>query len=135
MKKLKRWRYYCDFCKKAGGSAPAMERHEKSCTMNPNRNCRMCDHWAGGCDFERVKEVAKLIIGKTSWLVYREGDEAIEVDILNTLRDEAGGCPACMLAAMRQTDTVALFTQFSYEKEKAEFWKVVNNKRASHGWY
>ena len=43
MYKKKKWRYYCDFCKKAGGSAGAMAKHEKHCTNNPNRYCRLCD--------------------------------------------------------------------------------------------
>ena len=41
-------RYYRDFCKKSGGSAYHMRRHESACTANPNRQCGMCD--GGGYD-------------------------------------------------------------------------------------
>ena len=43
MKTKLRQRHYCDFCKKSGGSRYHMERHEKYCTMNPKRECRMCE--------------------------------------------------------------------------------------------
>ncbi len=44
MRQAKRWRYYCDFCKKSGGRKDAIENHEKVCTANPNRQCGLCDH-------------------------------------------------------------------------------------------
>lgn len=39
MKVLLRKRYYCDYCKRAGGSRVHMEKHEKGCTNNPKREC------------------------------------------------------------------------------------------------
>ena len=42
MKARQKWVYYCDFCKKKLMVRAAMERHEKHCTMNPDRVCRMC---------------------------------------------------------------------------------------------
>lgn len=35
-------RYYCEFCKKSGQSASHISKHEKRCTLNPNRHCGMC---------------------------------------------------------------------------------------------
>ena len=35
--------YWCGFCKtKRGLSKYAMEKHEKHCTANPGRECRLC---------------------------------------------------------------------------------------------
>lgn len=42
MKKKLVTRYYCEFCKKANCCAPAMTKHERACTGNPNRICGMC---------------------------------------------------------------------------------------------
>lgn len=42
MKVLLRKVYYCDFCKKSNRSASAMSKHEKHCTLNPKRECRLC---------------------------------------------------------------------------------------------
>ncbi len=35
-------RYYCSYCQKSGCAANHMKKHEKRCTMNPNRFCGMC---------------------------------------------------------------------------------------------
>ena len=84
MRSKKVWRYWCDFCSKGGCSKSAMVKHEQHCTLNPARKCRMCT------DFPRViqQPIADLIAA------YNEGIEA--------LRTKANGCPACMLAAIRQ---------------------------------
>ncbi len=34
--------YKCDFCGKKGYSKGHMNKHERHCTMNPDRACRMC---------------------------------------------------------------------------------------------
>ena len=36
-------KYICDYCGKKQYASWAMKKHEKHCTMNPNRECRMCD--------------------------------------------------------------------------------------------
>lgn len=76
-------RYYCDHCKKSGGQRAAMERHEKGCTLNPDRYCRMCDR--GNAEHAPI---AILIAAA------REG--------LAALQKAADGCPACTLAGIRQ---------------------------------
>ena len=38
MKAIKKWRYYCDHCKKSGASSFHMAAHERSCTLNPLRS-------------------------------------------------------------------------------------------------
>ena len=42
MRTAMRPRYYCDHCNKGNGSPSAMRRHERGCTMNPQRVCGMC---------------------------------------------------------------------------------------------
>ena len=95
MKQVKRWRYYCDHCKKAGGSKHHMRKHEERCTMNPNRVCGMCRM------LEEVQsDIGDMIAAIGPYMPHSDwGDEA-----LCRLRDSANGCPACMLAAIRQAN-------------------------------
>ena len=84
MKKQLRWRYYCDHCRKAGGQVKAMEKHETVCTLNPGRVCGMCKV----AELEQVP-LAELL---AAWrrLAFAEVSEM------------ASGCPACLLAMIRQ---------------------------------
>lgn len=87
MRQLKRWRYYCDFCRKAGGSKRHMETHETHCTLNPNRLCRV--HSVIMFDQECQPTTAELL-------------DAFKVGF-GKLKEVAHNCPACILSAMRQT--------------------------------
>lgn len=80
------WRYKCDHCGKTGYSAGHMARHERGCTLNPERVCGMCK-WSLVTQAQMGELIAAL--GK--------GDEAG----VRALRDVANNCPACMLAAIR----------------------------------
>jgi hypothetical protein len=115
MRKVKRWRYYCEYCKKSGGSGYHMESHERGCTNNPNRKCGMC----GTCT-----PVATLI-------------EALgDGKDLSKIRKEADNCPACILAAIRQSklqymcddEGMGFRVDFDFKAEKAEWWKNVNEE-------
>lgn len=123
MKRVKRWRYYCDHCKKSGGSGGAMAKHEKHCTMNPERSCRMCDV-ANGNQAPIKELIAAVGHGR------KEG--------LENVRTAAEGCPACILAAIRQSKIneiadengiVPGYVEFDFKQEKAEFWASINNEQ------
>jgi hypothetical protein len=60
--------YYCDYCKKHSLSASTMSIHEKHCTMNPNRKCRL--HEAMGESMENFPEILEKWRG-----IKREIDE------------------------------------------------------------
>lgn len=77
------WRYKCDFCGKTGYSACHMAKHEKHCTANDNRECRVCKLVEA-----EQKPMADLVAA--AW----RGIEALE--------EVAEGCPACMLSAIRR---------------------------------
>lgn len=131
MKKVKRWRYYCDFCKKAGGQPHAMREHEKHCTMNPERDCRMCDSFGGGGAslpelIAFVKEKAETV----HWSGEDQDFKLLDNDDLAKLRDMAEGCPACMLAALRLTRTHA---ELDFKKESKAIWDMVNEQHAMAG--
>ena len=103
MKRIRRWRYYCDYCKKSSGRSLA--DHEKHCTMNPARVCRFCKLLG-----ETQRPLAELFAAIRS--VPREGS------VLTALGNVTGKCPACILAAIRQyPDTLfdESVTMFDYK--------------------
>lgn len=131
MKKKRVWRYYCEFCKKSGCSAGHMKRHEIHCTNNPNRKCGMCSE--AGLYQQPIEDLIKAL-GKGD----KEG--------VDNLREKADGCPACMLAAIRQSklqfydvdeDGYHGFyvDSFDYKKEKEEFWSELNDERSQQAYY
>lgn len=131
MKKKKVWRYYCDYCKKSGCSAYHIQRHEGACTNNPGRHCNMCNV----VQFNN-KPIDELV----------EALGCGDRDGVDKLRELSEGCPACMLAAIRQsklqlqTDEVDGWEQhfhvdFDYQMEKANFWSSYNDEMAEKASY
>jgi len=123
MKRKPAYRYYCDFCKKSGGSGGHMKRHEQGCTKNPARVCRMCGH-------------AGLKQKPLEWLVVALGNG--DAEGVGRLRDASEGCPACMLAAICQSklqrpysigEDNGFHVEFDFRKEKESFWAGVNQGR------
>ena len=141
MKAKKRWRYYCDFCRKSGGSRSHMEAHEKSCTMNPTRKCRMCHYCDqvqedienimdaimedANCHFERRVEDEK----QKKWSIHPLDKIKLHKATALTL------CPACILAGIRQvnpefTDDWVVEWDFDFKKETDEVFKIYNENQA-----
>lgn len=136
------WRYWCEFCRKGGCGKHAMSIHERGCTLNPDRQCRMCkaqeEFHSPGLEYLRMmarNDSAELT--------------GVEIEPLSTpqevverLMSESGGCPACVLAALRQTGkTKPVFIHarpdgsihpfetpypFDYKRACTEFWARVN---------
>lgn len=96
MREARKIVYYCDHCTKHGMSRHAMVKHERYCTMNPRRTCRwhLLDY--GPREGGGVHTMRK---GLPRWIRLKKplGEE----DIVQ-LREYCEGCPACMLAAIRQ---------------------------------
>jgi len=119
MKAKKRWRYYCDFCKKSGGSKYWMEIHEKHCTMNPDRVCRMCELL--GEEQGNMYAAKYLFSGiDNSKFDFMELDKEGE-KVFAKAREIYHNCPACLLSALRQHG-LHLMVTFDYKAEsKAVF--------------
>ncbi len=125
MRKLKKWRYYCDFCPKAGMSASCMTTHEKRCTRNPNRVCGMC-------------ATAKLTQRPTADL-RRLLDEKTPDELFEEIR-----CPACVMTAihaLRREEPLRMlsevhdstnFLEFDFTKAKETFWQDVNEREYAY---
>lgn len=119
MHQAKRWRYYCDFCKRANMQKASMAKHERGCTLNPNRICGLCAHR----DF-RAKPIADLL-------------SAFENGGWKAVGELTENCPACILAAIRQfnkahpdIDEQIWPEDFDFKKEMTSFWNDVNSDAA-----
>jgi len=142
MKQIKRWRYYCDFCKKAGGSKGHIIRHEKSCTLNPNRICNVC---LSLLEVEQ-KSISQLLE------ILPDGRNFIEEEIagmisygtlgkevekhMPKLRELTENCPACIMAALRQAGIpVPMVESFNFTKEMKSIWADINDANAQIMYY
>ena len=129
-------RYYCDFCKKSGGSSYHMKNHEKYCTMNPDRECRMCK-FVDGSQLP-MAELLALLPGIEK---YEQVDEygndyysatlrPAMIEPLKMLREATDDCPVCILATLRQRGIPFEFycDEFDYSKEFADVMKLHNDE-------
>lgn len=109
-------RYYCDYCKKAGCAAGHMKAHESSCTMNPNRVCKMCKLM--GSTQEPMDKLKSVLVAETP-VQWNEVNSATSASVAE-LRKLSSGCPACMLAALRQSNMWASESDFDFKKESKQ---------------
>ena len=138
MKIKKVFRYYCDFCKKSGGSKYHLQKHEEHCTLNPNRKCGVCE--AMGGTPVPMNELLNLLPDLKNFVVpvsdnfFSEEDsysmpEETAKEILIKLREATDGCPACIMAALRQKGIfLSLIPQFDYKEEMEDFWRSVHSQ-------
>lgn len=131
MRSFVRTRYGCDFCKKVGGSKFHMAKHEAGCTNNPERVCALHHFVTGG--EEAAPSVAEL-------------REALAMGGWPLLREVSHDCPACKLAALRQSwvkpepgepwpdEPQDGRENFQFKKERDEIWSA-HNEAQDHGYY
>ena len=130
MKVKKKNVYYCDYCKKK--SLRSLKIHEKHCTANPDRECRLCDNKSIKPIIEKYGEyfsVSKEIYTEHVW------SEAKPIfkkrftlkDIVNEL-DYI--CPNCIFAMIRclGLNRYYMKDKFKYDYKKAldNWWKLSN---------
>jgi hypothetical protein len=123
MRQVKRWRYYCDFCNKAGGQKAAMIKHEKGCTLNHDRVCGLCMQ-----SQDMVQKPFKELVES-----YNNGG-------LQKLREISDNCPACILTVLRfvhdpTEDRPSWEADFDFKKELKEFWQNINEEKMDIGYY
>ena len=136
MRKKQVWRYWCDFCGKAGLSAGHMKKHELHCTKNPNRICRMCAIME--FDSKPLSELIEIMkpavdgLEDSQWefegKTYNEEKmKDILPECVKKLREAADGCPACILSAIRQSNIPVPCTGFDFKKESDSHWSSYND--------
>lgn len=125
MTKKQVWRYRCGFCKKAGLRGFWIQKHETGCTANPDRTCGLCVH----ADKQQRPIVELLACVSTE-------KEQYGLSELRTLTED---CPACILAAIRQSGILKWdgdpghpprHLDFVFKDELARFWEARNESGA-----
>lgn len=121
--------YYCDHCGAYRLVRSAMEKHEATCTRNPQRLCRwrIDGHSDGSAVIDIAPLAAELRARAVAYPLSSDPESPertyLEKDDVDWLHDEVAGCPACMLAALRQSGVDEWHldrrgrTIFSYEQQ------------------
>lgn len=155
MKKVQRWRYYCDFCTKAGMSGFHMKNHELACTKNPARICKMCVKINEGPQASMDAMLALLPDPALCMKHYPEEDLGYdlgklpardEIDdavirervaaALPALRELTHHCPVCIMAAFRQRGIpLPLVDGFNFTEEMKEMFSAINEALAERESY
>lgn len=126
MRTVQRTIYYCDHCGRHKHRRSSMQLHERHCTMNPARTCRWSIGDEAHPEFVLTQVAAELYARAQDAPQGRRRLDAADID---WLRSTVGGCPACMLASLRQSGIRDwhfgrdFTTIFSYESE-VERWKT-----------
>ena len=131
MRRIKRWRYYCDFCKKSSGTRPSMERHEKGCTANPSRECGLCALSGTGAPLSKL---ILLIESRCAGVADDKLGGSCVDGVLAELENMAEHCPACTLAAIRQA-SVRIYPNFNFKTKLASWWIEHNAVEAENRGY
>ncbi len=131
MKVKKKCVYYCEFCKKK--SLRSLKVHEKHCTANPDRECRLCEQLS----------IREIIDKYRKYFYLRETKKPADWDAIEiipvfkkkfTLRDIVNEldyiCPNCILAIIRCLGLNRYYFnkkfKFDYKKELEEWWASEN---------
>ena len=130
MKKKTCTQYKCDFCGKMKYSKYLMNIHEVYCTLNPNRECRLCILISGKSS--NLSELLKNFPDPK--IEYCDGSEAIEnIEEINDGIDKIAkiteNCPACILSVLSQKGIHPKDTKFNYQQEIRIFWNDYNYSR------
>jgi len=133
MRRKKVWRYYCDYCKKAGCSGGHLKHHEERCTLNPKRICGFCK--LADKQQPDLAKAMELLPDPTKYIKITEfgftdfdGLNDVVKEALPKLREFVENCPACIMAALRQKGIpVPIAVDFDFKKESASAWADFNN--------
>ena len=121
MKTRLRPRYYCDFCGKSGGSKYHMANHEDACTANPDRHCNMCDFVEGGYIDDNFFDLVCVLhqgpkLGDDFFPSFCGYPSSFSESIKEKLSNIVNDCPACLFAALRQTETLYDWNETSWKE-------------------
>jgi hypothetical protein len=138
--------YYCDHCRQHRLSKKSMEQHEARCTLNPARVCRwrIDGHSDGGTVIDIAPFAAELLSRATARPASPDPDAdertyLTEADI-EWVRRGVDGCPACMLAVLRQSGVDEFHidyqcdTIFDYDAEVERLRTEEREEREERAW-
>jgi len=115
--------YYCEFCGKHGLKKDSIEFHEKHCTLNPERYCRMCNKKRDYRSFVNSLRERFEVEEKNGEKIVWKGKEIT----LREIEKFAEHCPACILTVIRllkiQKYSVFWgFFEFDYQKAVSDYY-------------
>lgn len=129
--------YYCEYCSKK--SLRSVIIHEKHCTANPDRECRLCDNQKIKPIIEKYQKYFYLRETKNSHPVSEWGEIKVTPvfkkkftleDLMNELDYE---CPNCILALIRCLGLNRYWMdkkyEFDYKEALGEWWAVANEEQ------
>ena len=125
MKTKRKIVYYCDFCKKK--SLRSLKIHEKHCTANPDRKCRLCDN----------KDIKPIIEKYRGYFHVHEMTYDVAFKKKFTLKDIINEldyrCPNCIFAIIRCLGLNRYYMnrekfKFDYKKELDIWWAISNEE-------
>lgn len=132
--------YICEFCGKKGLSSGHMKRHERHCTKNPERKCRMCDIL--GVTQLPITDLMAILPDPSEYAYedewgsggYRENLFIATDTVMPRLREITSECPMCIMAALRQKGIPVIAVRgFDYKNEIAGAWnKIREEENKSH---
>lgn len=113
--------YYCEFCKKRYLNKAFIIKHEKGCTLNPERHCKLC---------EMHNEDNKIVLKK---LIEQFKENKITEEQFGYIKKKLNNCPMCILAFLRQSKCYNIsglggVSYFNFKKELSEFWDEHNRQ-------
>jgi len=141
-------RYKCVHCKKVGYSAGHMRRHAKRCTANPDRKCgmhykenlfdRSMRHFDGFDVKEKVQAAIALLPDPAKYHAGADefgcdaypGLEEAAISVMPEVSTAVDGCPACILAALRQRGMPFALNVFDFKKATDEWREAANGMLA-----
>jgi hypothetical protein len=128
-KKITRVRAWCDYCKKGIWSVKKMEVHEAHCTMNPNRVCRVCKTLLlqESTSLQELLAICKVAVPEPKTIgITGTVPESLHIN----LRRAAQKCPACEMAALRQSGIPCpAVPGFDFTAEMKAIWQDVNESK------
>lgn len=123
--------YYCEYCNWHRLTRHSIEQHEKHCTLNPYRTCRMCDRNSLTELLVKYQDRFRIIEKDTSFGPTLD-TEWIRGEV--TIRDierDTDGCPACTLAVIRLcgfSKYPAPMIEFDYQEARKAWWVERNTE-------
>lgn len=131
MREKKLTAYYCDHCNKRLLSKFYMARHEKHCTLNPERSCRLCS--AHNADLIKdamalLPEIPELNKDMSFEQFMCESSSVIKLEddiktAMPAMYQTVDCCPACMLSAMRISGATKYQGYDEYREDIKEWWR------------
>ena len=135
MKVKKKNVYYCDFCKKK--SLRSLKIHERHCTANPDRECRLCERLSIRGIIDKYKKYFYTRETRKRLFEGWESSNIIPVfkkkfTLTNIIGELDCVCPNCILAIIRCLGLNRYYFKekfkFDYKEALENWWKTVNEE-------